>query len=212
MSGNRDVSWQTGGLTGGRHQAARDPLARGLVAVIVGNSHAYKDPRIPNLRFARKDAEAVYKVLTDPAIGRFSPDNVITLLDGDATERKIRSALGTKLPRLTSKTSTVCIYYAGHGAPVIDVDAKRRSADNIEKDPRGPTMPRRTTCARPPSRWIPSNKFFVARCQAGDSASSTPVTAAAPEDVRSSATCFGLGQISSRTNIWIASPVKAGWS
>jgi formylglycine-generating enzyme required for sulfatase activity/uncharacterized caspase-like protein len=132
MSGNRDVSWQTGGLTGSVTKRRETRWRADSYAVIVGID-AYSDPRIPNLRFARKDAEAVYKVLTDPAVGRFSPDNVITLLDGDATERKIRSALGTKLPRLTSKTSTVCIYYAGHGAPVIDVDAKRRSADNIEK-------------------------------------------------------------------------------
>ena len=129
---------------------------------------AYSDPRIPNLRFARKDAEAVYKVLTNPAIGRFSPDNVITLLDGDATERKIRSALGTKLPRLTSKTSTVCIYYAGHGAPVIDVDAKRRSADNIEKY----LVPHDAEADDLRSTAISMDSIqqylLVARCQAGD--------------------------------------------
>ena len=137
MPGNRDVTWQTGGLTGavikGLSSARRETRWRpDAFAVIVGID-TYNDPQIPNLRFARKDAEAIYQVLTDPAVGRFNPDNVIILLDGDATERKIRSALGTKLPRRTSKRSTVCIYYAGHGAPVIDVDARRNSADNIEK-------------------------------------------------------------------------------
>ena len=132
MSGNRDVSWQTGGPTGGPITGSGTPWRPDAFAVIVGID-LYNDPQIPNLRFARKDAEAIYQVLTDPAVGRFDPNNVITLLDADATERKIRSALGTKLPRRSSKRSTVCIYYAGHGAPLIDTDARRHSADNIEK-------------------------------------------------------------------------------
>src|SRR4051812_43008319 len=137
MAGNRDVLSQTGALTAAVIKSLsptrRDSRWRpDAFAVIVGID-TYSDPRIPNLQFARKDAEAVYQVLTDPNVGRFNPDNVIVLVDENATERKIRSALGTKLPRRTSETSTVCIYYAGHGAPVIDNDARRNSADSIEK-------------------------------------------------------------------------------
>ena len=62
-------------------------------AVIIGINE-YVDPNIPNLRFARADAEAIHDVLIDPAIGRFKPENVTLLVDGEATERNIRSALG----------------------------------------------------------------------------------------------------------------------
>jgi formylglycine-generating enzyme required for sulfatase activity/uncharacterized caspase-like protein len=137
MSEHRDVSWQTADLTdpvtnGRGPRRSQSPWREDAYAVIVG-INTYRDPHIPDLRFARNDAEEVYRVLTDPSVGRFNPDNVITLLDADATERRIRSALGTQLRRRTSKDSTVCVYYAGHGAPVIDVEARPRSADSIEK-------------------------------------------------------------------------------
>ena len=41
-------------------------------AVIIG-INKYQDPKIQDLRYACADAEGVYKVLTDPALGRFSP-------------------------------------------------------------------------------------------------------------------------------------------
>ena len=171
MAGNRDVSWQPGGLTGavikGLGGSRREtPWRPDAFAVIVGID-IYNDPQIPNLRFARKDAEAIYQVLTDPAVGRFNPDNVIMLLETrDGTENPFRRSV-TKLPRRSSRGSTVCIYYAGHGAPVIDTDARRNSADNIEKYP-CPTTPRPRTFDPPPSRWIRSSNILVARRQAGD--------------------------------------------
>ena len=131
MPGHRDLSWEPDGPTGA-DEDPRPPWRPDAFAVIIGID-IYRDPQIPDLRYARKDAEAIYQVLTDPAVGRIHPDNVITLLDADATERSIRSALGTKLPRRSSEHSTICIYYAGHGAPVIDTDARRHSADSIEK-------------------------------------------------------------------------------
>ena len=78
-------------------------------AVVIGINE-YRDPRIPNLKFARADAEAMYAVLTDPAIGRLRPENVTLLLDSQATERNLKSALGTQLPRRAGKDSTVIIY------------------------------------------------------------------------------------------------------
>ena len=115
-----------------RRDVQRDgsPWREDAHAVIIGINE-YVDPKIPNLRFARADAEAVYRVLTDPTIGRFKPDNVTLLLDAQATERNIRSALGTQLPRRAGGDSTVFIYFAGHGAPVID--PRSRSVDGLEK-------------------------------------------------------------------------------
>ena len=121
--------------------ATPDPRRRGVTrgdspwrddahAVVIGINE-YVDPKIPNLRYARADAEAVYSVLTDPAIGRFKPENVRLLVDAQATERHIRSAIGTQLPRRAARDSTAFIYYAGHGAPVIDRQSK--SVDGLEK-------------------------------------------------------------------------------
>ena len=99
-------------------------------AVVIGINQ-YQDPRIPNLRYAAADALAFHAVLTDPALGRFRPENVTLLLDAHATERRIRSAIGTELPRRASADHTVCVFFAGHGAPVIN--ARTGSRDGLEK-------------------------------------------------------------------------------
>src|ERR1041385_3912041 len=85
-------------------------------AVIIG-INTYQDARIPPLQFAAADAQALYDVLVDPDVGRFKPENVALLLNEQATERRIKSEIATRLPRRASKDSTVCVYYARHGAP-----------------------------------------------------------------------------------------------
>src|SRR5262245_17763671 len=113
MPGHRDVSWQADGPADGASGEGSSPWRPDAFAVIVGID-TYLDAGIPDLRFARKDAEAIYRVLTDPEVGRFHPDNVVTLFDAEATERGIRSALGMELRRRSTRASLVCIYYAGH--------------------------------------------------------------------------------------------------
>lgn len=99
-------------------------------AVVIGINH-YQDPAIRDLSYGRADAEAIYAVLTDPMFGRFNPENVQLLLDDEATRRRIWGAIGTQLPRRTSEEDTVYIYFAGHGAPVINPGAHSR--DGLEK-------------------------------------------------------------------------------
>lgn len=99
-------------------------------AVIIG-INKYQDNRIPNLKFARADAEAIHQILIDPRLGCISPENIILLLDENATQRKIRSAIGTQIPRLTSDNDVVYIYYAGHGYP--ELDNRTHSHDGMEK-------------------------------------------------------------------------------
>ena len=85
--------------------------------MIIGISD-YQDPNIPDLRFARKDAEAVYEVLTDPAIGGFKKENVLLLVDEDATFMNIRSALRDWLvEKVSGEDDLVFIFFSGHGAP-----------------------------------------------------------------------------------------------
>lgn len=99
-------------------------------AVVVGINE-YQDARIPALRYARADAQAMYDVLTDPTIGRFKPANVTLLLDEQASYKRIKSEIGTRLPKRTDENSTVCVYFAGHGAPYVD--ARHTSRDGMEK-------------------------------------------------------------------------------
>ena len=99
-------------------------------AVIIGINE-YRDDKIPNLNFARADAESIYQVLIDPELGRMPPKNIVLLVDEEATQRNIRSAIGTKLPRRAGEEDVVYLYYAGHGAPVIDKQSSSR--DGMEK-------------------------------------------------------------------------------
>jgi hypothetical protein len=78
-------------------------------AVIIGIDK-YQDQKIPKLTFARADAEGVYQILTDPELGRIPPDNVILLLDEDATQRNIRSAIGTKIPKRAGEQDMIYVY------------------------------------------------------------------------------------------------------
>ncbi len=105
-------------------------LRQNAHAVIIGINE-YQDQKIPNLTFARADAEGVYQILTDPELGRIPPDNVILLLDEEATQRNIRYAIGTKIPKRAGERDIVYIYFAGHGSPVMN--PKSRSRDGMEK-------------------------------------------------------------------------------
>jgi hypothetical protein len=99
--------------------AAPPPAAREAWAVIIGVGR-YENPKIPTLRYAVADAEAMYKVLT--ASG-FKKDHVLLLTDTaerKPTLRNIKYALGTFLARSAGKDDTVIVYFAGHGAPEVD--------------------------------------------------------------------------------------------
>ena len=87
------------------------------VGVVVGID-SYRDPRL-NLRCARADAEAMYKLMLDPECGLFDADNVTLLVDEDATRERIWRALAA-LTRKASKHDCVWLFYAGHGAPEGD--------------------------------------------------------------------------------------------
>jgi uncharacterized caspase-like protein len=100
-------------------------------AVVIGVG-AYASPDIPRLRYATRDAEAMYRFLTTK--GGYTKDNVLLLTDTAAqkpTLQNIRRALGEFLYRKPARNDTVLIYYAGHGAP--EVDAAGNEADGLAK-------------------------------------------------------------------------------
>jgi hypothetical protein len=108
--------------------AGREPT-RWAVVVGVGE---YASPQIPRLRYATRDAQAVYDLLTGP--GGFKKEHVLLLTDETAqkpTLRDIKRAFGSFLARSAQKNDTVLIYFAGHGAP--EPDPRGLEPDGLSK-------------------------------------------------------------------------------
>lgn len=84
-------------------------------AVVIGVSD-YADSRIPGLRYAAKDAQALHEWLVSPSGGRYAPSRVKLLLNRNATAAAIKEALYTWL-RQAIEEDVVVIYFAGHGSP-----------------------------------------------------------------------------------------------
>lgn len=83
-------------------------------AVVIGIGD-YRADDITDLRYASKDAEAVYNFLKSPSAG-FKDDHMIFLKDANATNQAIREALFVFLQK-ANYNDLVFIYFAGHGAP-----------------------------------------------------------------------------------------------
>ena len=100
-------------------------------AVVIGVGE-YEHKAIPRLRFAARDAQAMYDFLTTK--GGYPKQNVLLLTDTTAekpTLQNIRRALGDFLFRKPGRDDMVLIYYAGHGAP--EVDAAGAETDGLSK-------------------------------------------------------------------------------
>jgi len=83
-------------------------------ALVIGVGR-YEDERIPELPAASNDAQRLYEILIDPAIGMFPKEDVEPLLDEDVTRIDVVDALDT-LARKVSRDDLVVIYFSGHGA------------------------------------------------------------------------------------------------
>lgn len=71
----------------------------------------YLDPALPNLFFAKKDAEDIRTVLLDPEIGGFN--EVISFVD--ETKQNIKKGIEKLLLRDATFNDLVLIYFSGHG-------------------------------------------------------------------------------------------------
>jgi hypothetical protein len=90
-------------------------------AVVIGVGE-YEHAQIPRLRFAVRDAEAMYEFLTTQ--GGYAKEHVVLLTDHTPvkpTLLNIKRVLGDFLARRTGRDDMVLIYFAGHGAPEVDV-------------------------------------------------------------------------------------------
>jgi uncharacterized caspase-like protein len=90
-------------------------------AVVIGVGE-YDSRQIPRLRYATRDADAMYEFLTKS--GGYAKDHVLLLTETSQTKPtllNIKRALGDFLARRAGRDDMVLIYFAGHGAPEIDV-------------------------------------------------------------------------------------------
>lgn len=87
-------------------------------ALIIGiNAYENRAQGIPSLRYAVRDAKAMYAALTDSRRGGFSPDNVQLLCD-DGPIHPTSSNIGRALTRLAARageTDLVFVFFSGHG-------------------------------------------------------------------------------------------------
>jgi uncharacterized caspase-like protein/Tfp pilus assembly protein PilF len=83
-------------------------------AIVVGISQ-YQHKSL-NLKYADRDAEALYELLLTPSGGGFEKDHVIKLVNENATTANITRALRSFLKK-PAKEDIVLIYFACHGGP-----------------------------------------------------------------------------------------------
>ena len=76
-------------------------------AVVIGINNYEK---WPTLEFAVEDAKAIRKKFEESGF-----DEITTILDKEATQRRILTALGYELPQKVDRNDRVIIYFAGHG-------------------------------------------------------------------------------------------------
>jgi peptidoglycan/xylan/chitin deacetylase (PgdA/CDA1 family) len=122
--GYRFLAWNgqefvdEGTRSGSSAPAAEEPAPPGATfyreswAVVVGIDQYQSWPR---LHYAVNDAQGVRDLLIKKY--RFKPENVVTLLDGEATRAAILKALGDRLadPTKVSHDDRVFVFFAGHG-------------------------------------------------------------------------------------------------
>jgi len=84
-------------------------------ALLIGIADYQQVNRLPQQVI--NDVQDVHSVLIDPQLCAYPPENVILLLDGQATQAAIRQAL-TDLAGQTDPASTVLLYISSHGAQV----------------------------------------------------------------------------------------------
>lgn len=89
-------------------------------AVVIGISD-YAHPEIQDLRYADRDAQqfADFLISDRAGLGGFDRENVLLLLNEDATYRRLRGALYEFLKQPT-EDDVVYVFWAGHGTPDPD--------------------------------------------------------------------------------------------
>lgn len=105
-------------------------------AVVIGIGK-FMSPFAPRLRFARKDAQDIAGVLTDPQYGHFSAAHVHLITDQDATTVRIKSELNW-LARTAEPDDLALIFIASHGSSRDQDIAEANYVVTYDTDARNP--------------------------------------------------------------------------
>ncbi|MCX6624026.1 MAG: caspase family protein, partial [Acidobacteria bacterium] len=84
-------------------------------ALVVGIGQYKNLPEKAQLRYAERDADAIYSILISPEGGNFKAENVRKLTGTKATLAAVRTQLEQWLPSVAQEDDRVLIYFAGHG-------------------------------------------------------------------------------------------------
>jgi hypothetical protein len=95
-------------------QSRKLDKSRDAVALVIGISK-YRDEAIPQVRYAKRDAEIMAAYLE--SISGIARSRIKVLTDEGATHSDLSAYVEEWLPRRVSKDTTVFVYYAGHGTP-----------------------------------------------------------------------------------------------
>ena len=88
-------------------------------ALLVGISK-FKDQRINQLEFAHEDARTLTTLFESERGGHIPQDNVVLLMNEQATRAAIQAAIETHLEAKAGKNDTVILFIAAHGALLPD--------------------------------------------------------------------------------------------
>jgi WD40 repeat protein len=94
----------------------QSPQPKPKLYILAVGINEYEDPLL-HLNFARQDGQAIASFFQQHAGRLFQDVKVISIFDGDATQRKIRASL-EELRTESRKEDVVIIYLAGHGVTV----------------------------------------------------------------------------------------------
>lgn len=84
-------------------------------ALVIGIAR-FRDSRIRPLKYSDDDAEAMYRFLIDPNLGRFKSENVIKLINEQATTKEIKKVIDT-IAKNSQTDDLVLVYVSTHGTP-----------------------------------------------------------------------------------------------
>jgi hypothetical protein len=117
----------TDGLTSERSLTVHYSTSRRNVWAVVVGINDY--PQLPKLKYAVNDAREFHRFLTEK--NRVPAENIILLINDQASLKNLRSTLGTRLKNAASQDDMVIIFFAGHGA--TERDAMSADGDGLEK-------------------------------------------------------------------------------
>ncbi len=101
-------------------------------ALLVGIS-SYQDPQVPSLQFAHEDAILFEKHLKSPRGGGLPDENVVRLINQEATTAAVRLAFDTFLKAEAGPKDTVLVFVASHGT--VDPQTREGFVITYDSDP-----------------------------------------------------------------------------